>query len=280
MREVFLPRTLDELWDLLLRRPEAVIYAGGTDVLVKLRAGLIAASGLICLERIEELKAVQDQGDEVYIGAATTHRTLLADPVIQEHFPVLIRALNVLGSPPVRNMGTIGGNLVTASPAGDTLPPLYVLDAEVEVRWGGGAKRLPLSQFILGPGRTSLGPGQLLTGVRLKKSADYNVHHFEKVGQRKALAIAVVSLAAVLKVSDSGLIEKARLAWGSVGPTVIRSAEVESALEGRMISRNTLTRAAALAQTAVSPIDDIRASGAYRRTVAGNLLLRLTNYTR
>ncbi|MBF0548907.1 MAG: xanthine dehydrogenase family protein subunit M [Deltaproteobacteria bacterium] len=280
MREVFLPRTLDELWDLLRRRPEAVIYAGGTDVLVKLRAGLIAASSLICLERIEDLQGVRDQGDEVYIGAATTHRTLLADPVIQEHFPILIQALSVLGSPPVRNMGTIGGNVVTASPAGDTLPPLYVLDAEVEVRWSDGAKRLPLSQFILGPGKTSLGPGQLLAGVWLRKSADYNVHHFEKVGQRKALAIAVVSLAALLKVSDSGRIDQVRLAWGSVGPTVMRSGEVESALEGRVISRETLDQAAALAQTAVSPIDDIRASGAYRRTVAGNLLLRLINYAR
>jgi CO/xanthine dehydrogenase FAD-binding subunit len=134
MREVFLPHDLQALWPMMADHPQAGLYAGGTDLLVKTRAKLMDPPALICLERIEELKGVEDRGDEIFIGAGISHAPLLAHPLIQEHFLVLAKALKVLGSPPVCRMGTIGGNIITASPAGDTLPPLYVLGAEVELR--------------------------------------------------------------------------------------------------------------------------------------------------
>lgn len=275
MRNVFLPRTLNELWQILEDEPRPALYAGGTDLLVRMRNGLIHPHQMICLERIEELTGVEDRGEEIFIGPCTTFTKLLESPLIMNHFPVLINGLKVLGSPPIRNMGTIGGNIVTASPAGDSLPPLYVLRAELELRTKDSSRRIPISNFIKGPGETALAPGEILTAIFVRKGPDLNLHHYEKVGQRKALAISIVSLAALLKISEDGIVEEARLAWGSVAPTVVTSTEIEAMLIGNRLSRQVLEKAAQLARPIVKPIDDIRASADYRRLVAGNLLLRL-----
>jgi xanthine dehydrogenase FAD-binding subunit len=280
MRKVLLPHTPEELWEALRAEPQAAVYAGGTDLLVKLRQGLVDPSCLVCLERIEELKGVQEFGHEVFIGACSTHTYLLANPIIRSNFPVLTRALELLGSPPIRNMGTIGGNICTASPAADSLPPLYVLEAEVEIRSKNTSRRMALKEFIQGPGKTSLQPGEIVSGIWVKKAPGYNLHHFEKVGQRKALAISIASLAGLLRASEKGVIEEARFAWGSVGPTIITSPEVEKALVGNRLSRPILEKAACLARSAVDPIDDIRASGEYRRLVSGNLMVRLLTLQR
>jgi xanthine dehydrogenase FAD-binding subunit len=275
MRNVFIPRTLNELWQILEDEPRSALYAGGTDLLVRMRNGLIHPNQMICVERIEELKGVEDRGEEIFIGPCTTFTKLLESPLMMNHFPILINGLKVLGSPPIRNMGTIGGNIVTASPAGDTLPPLYVLRAELELRTKDSSRRIPIKDFIKGPGETVLAPGEVLTTIFVRKRPDLNLHHYEKVGQRKALAIAVVSLAALLKISETGIVEEARLAWGSVAPTVVTSTEIETMLIGNHLSRQVLEKAAQLARAIVKPIDDIRASADYRRQVAGNLLLRL-----
>lgn len=274
-RKVVLPSNLDALWQALFDHPEAQLFAGGTDLLVKMRSGLVCPLTLIGLERIEALRQVEDQGETIFIGAACTHESLLNEPLIRKHFPVLVKGLQVLGSPLVRRMGTIGGNLITASPAGDTLPPLYVLEADLELRKRDSLRYLPITDFIRGPGQTVLESGEILSGVRLKKQPGGMIHHFEKVGLRKALAIAVVSLAAILDISKNGIVREAHLAWGSLGPTVVTCREAETALEGRILSRETLERAAARVRSAASPIDDLRAGADYRRQVAGNLLMRL-----
>ncbi len=279
MRDVSLPRSLEELWGLLDRESAAALYAGGTDLLVKLRAGLEDPPALICLERVGELKGVQDELDEVWIGAATTLSTLMEDPIIQRRFQVLRKGLEVLGSPPVRHMGTIGGNIVTASPAGDTLPALYVLGAQLEIRSKDGSRVVAIRDFIVGPGQVLLNRGEILAGIRLRKVQSYAIHHYEKVGRRKSQACAIASMAALLTVSDSGVVEAARLAWGSVGPTVVICREAEAAIEGKPLSMESLKLAIPLVEKAVSPIDDIRADAAYRRTVAGLLLLRLSEYS-
>jgi len=275
MTQVVLPRALDELWDFLEEDPNTAVYSGGTDLLVNLRGGRINPSRLACLERIEEIRGVRDAGAAVFIGAATTHTHLLENSLVSSEFPVLTKAIRVLASPAIRNMGTIGGNIVNASPAGDTLPPLYALDAEVEIVSRKEAKRMPVSDFIVGPGRVRLGANEIVKGVWIRKAPEFNVRHFEKVGLRKSQACAVASLAAALSLSEGGKIERARLAWGSVGPTVVRSAEVEEALLGRELEIQMLAEVARLVERAVSPIDDVRASAQYRRIVAGRLLLRL-----
>ena len=279
MREVFLPANLNELWSMTADHPEAALLAGGTDLLVKMRSGKDSRPVLIGLERIEELRAIREEGDCVRIGAGVTHASLLAHPSIRENFPVLALAVKTLGSPQIRNMGTIGGNICTASPAGDTLPPLYVLGADVEIlsspHAGGGTRTLPVASFITGPGQTALKKGEVVAAVRIRKNGTFGVHHFEKVGKRKGMAIAVASLAALLDVAHDGTVRTARFAWGSVGPRIVTSPEVEDFIKGKKMSVDVLTQAAALASKAVSPIDDLRATADYRRSVSGNLLLRL-----
>jgi xanthine dehydrogenase FAD-binding subunit len=277
MREVLLPASPDELWRCLEDLPQAVVYAGGTDLLVKMYHGLSNPRALICIERIQELRGVSEQGGHIRIGSCTTHAHLIADPLVQAHLSVLGQAVKQLGSPPIRNMGTIGGNICTASPAGDTLPPLYALEAEVEIQSKGNMQRIQIEEFILGPGAVNLQPGEILAAVWIKKPDEYNLHHFEKVGLRNALACSVVNMAALLGFGSDGIVRKASLAWGSVGPTIATCREAEEALTGEKLTPEGLREAAAIVRKTVNPITDVRADAEYRRTVAGNLLLRLQN---
>lgn len=273
--KMLLPKNMEVLWDVLENEPDVLLYAGGTDVLVKTRAGALSPPLLACLERIEALRGVRDEGDSVFIGACTTLTAILENDLLGGAAPILVKAVRSLGSPPIRNMGTIGGNICTASPAGDTLPPLYLLDGEVELLSKGGTRKMPLSRFVLGPGKTALSRGEVLSGIRVRKTPEFTISHFEKVGQRKALAISIASFAALVTLDRAGTIEKARFAWGSVGPSVVVSDEVESALQGQPLNIDTLRAVQRLVKRAVTPISDIRASAHYRRQVASNLILRL-----
>ena len=278
MTTVLSPRSLADLWRALENLPEASLYAGGTDLLVKRRSGLANSTALICLDRIETLKGIRYlEAGTIRIGACTTHTRLLNHPGLQRDLPVLVQAVAGLGSPPIRNMGTIGGNICTASPAGDTLPPLYVLGAEVELLSKHGSRRMPIADFIIGPGQAQLEPGEILSAIWINKPAADQLHYFEKVGQRNALACSVASLAAMLRVSGEGVIERAVLAWGSVAPTVFTCPRAEDVLIGARPSLDGLQEAAAIVRHQVSPITDVRADAGYRRTVSGNLLLRLIN---
>jgi len=275
MRQVYLPSSMNELWSRLNDHPDAAFFAGGTDLFVKMRAEKIDIPALIGLERIDALKNISEDSNNIRIGSAATHDELLRHPLVARHLPVLCRALVTLGSPPIRAMGTIGGNICTASPAGDTLPPLYVLRARVETATASETRLIPIADFIEGPGKIRLKAGEIVVAVHVEKPAGVHLHHFEKVGQRKSMACAVASLAALLKLSSSGTVTEARLAWGSVGPTVVTSTEVEELLVGKKVSPETLAAAAGRIARHVTAIDDIRASADYRRRVSGNLLLRL-----
>lgn len=276
MSGVVLPKSLSELWREMDRRPKALIYAGGTDLLVRLRKESYRKDrDLICLERLHELRRVEQRGEDIFLGASCTHAQLLKSRLVRERLPILAQALRVLGSPLIRNAGTIGGNIATASPAGDTLPPLYALGASVEIVSPGAARRMAINDFIKAPGQTVLRSGEVLSGVSIPVPSEHALHLFEKVGQRAALAISIASIAALVELDKSGRVIRAKLAWGSVGPTVVTCRPAEAALEGRRLSRVALSEAAAIVKQAVSPIDDIRASAAYRREAAGNMLLRL-----
>lgn len=276
MTGVLLPRSLDELWNALHAHPDSCLFSGGTDLLVRRRGGSICPSALIGLERIPELRGVREEGDDIVIGAVTPVAHLVSDVRIATAFPVLSAALGTIGGPAIRNMATIGGNICTASPAGDSLPPLSVLDGELILKSPSGERCVPIRDFITGPGTTCLQRGEVLAAVRLKRGHGLNLQHFEKVGQRKAHAIAIASLAVCATRQDDGTVHNVRCAWGSVGPRIVESPAVHAILSGHRLTDTLLAEAAGVARREVCPIDDIRASADYRRTVAGNLLLRLS----
>lgn len=272
MRPVLLPFALPELWEALERHPGAALMAGGTDLLVRLRAGLGDPPALVGLERLEELRGVRAEADWLRLGAASTHQELIDDPRVAAELPLLRLALLELGSPPIRHMASLGGNLVTASPAGDSLPPLYIYQAEVELLSAAGGRRLPLDQFITGPGQTALGAGEVLAAVWARRGQTFDRIHHRKVGLRRALAIAVCGFCAGLRLDAAGRVCEARLAWGSLAPRVVRPRAVEQMLAGQALEPELLRAAGQALQEYISPIDDLRASAAYRRQVAANLL--------
>ena len=273
--EVLFPRSIEELRVLFKVYPDGRILAGGTDLLVQMRKYGNKPSALFAVEHLPELQQVAENETELFIGAGLTLQQLWELPIIKERFPVLYDALSVLGSPPIRHSGTLGGNLCTASPAGDTLPPLYILGAQIAISSQTGKRCMPISQFIQGPGQTMLNQGEFVRGIYLPLPAPNSFSAYYKVGKRKALAIAIASLAVMLELYPDKTVKDIKLAWGSVGPTVMILPEVEQFLKGKVLSDEILSQAGEMAMLGVAPIDDIRASAEYRRRLTANLLFRL-----
>lgn len=273
MRTVLSPSRLEEVFSLLESHPEALLMSGGTDLLVRLRSDAGADHRpLVLLANVAELQGIMDTGGEISIGAATTMKSLMADPLVACHAPLLVQAARTVGGPAIRNMATIGGNISTASPAGDTLPPLHVLGAEVELASRQGMRRAPIGDFVAGPGRTRLHGREVITRIFVPYGGSFPFQSFVKVGLRRSLAVAVTSFTGMARLSVDGLVEEARFAWGSVGPTVVRLPGLEAELAGARLDRDVVRKAAGIVRGSVSPLDDIRASADYRRAVAGNLL--------
>ncbi len=273
--QVLFPQTCSELQAMLAAMPQGRMMAGGSDLLVKLRQTGEAPPAVFCLDRLTELHQLGWQGEDYVIGAAVSLQQLLETADFAKNFACLHQAIGELASPPIRHAATLGGNLCSASPAADSVPALIVLEAGVDIEGPGGHRSLPVDGFILGPGMNGLRSGEFVRAVRLPRPPQDLVSSYHKVGRRKAMAIAVASLAAAYRLTADGEVAMIRLAWGSVGPTVIRGGEVEGFICGRPLTEDVLRQAGALARQAVKPIDDIRASADYRRSLAGNLLLRL-----
>jgi len=249
----------------------AVPLAGGTDLLVSWEHR--AHPDAVCdLQRVPGLRGVEERGDRIWIGALTTHADLGRAPLLLAAAPLLREAALSIGAVQVRTRGTVGGNVANASPAGDVLTALYALDAEVELRGPTGARARPIAAFVLGPRRTALAAGEILTGVTFPRPGP-ELQGYEKLGLRAAQAIAVVSLAVRLRL-DGGVVREAALALGSVAPTPVRAPAAEVALCGRQLDGAAVRAAAAALSATATPIDDVRASAEYRRAMAGALLLR------
>jgi CO/xanthine dehydrogenase FAD-binding subunit len=274
MAAVRMPETMDAVLEEIGGDADYSLMAGGTDLLVAMREGQVRSARIVCLEKIPELREIGMADGRVAIGAAATLERVAGHPLVRRHLDLLCGAIAVLGSPPVVRMATLGGNICSASPAGDTLPPLCVLGAEVELCSRLGTRRLPVSAFITGPRKIALAAGEVLTRVLIPVPAPGCRAAYWKVGLRKAQSIAVVSLAALRSESD------VRLAWGSVGPVVQVFPEVEASLKGQCLPAGLLRAQAERVERLVSPIDDVRATAAYRRKVAGNLLHRLAELER
>jgi CO/xanthine dehydrogenase FAD-binding subunit len=243
--EVLSPRTLEEALRLRAERAGAVPIQGGTDVMVDLNFDRARPETLLNLNEVEELRGWSQEDGRVWLGAGLTYAEAM-EPPLADLLPALAEASRTVGGPQIRNRGTIGGNLGTASPAGDALPPLLVAGAEVKLVSLRGGRWLPIAEFVLGPKRNTLADDELIAGARVDPAESRET--FMKVGPRNAMVISVVSLA--LRVDG-----ELRAAFGSAGPvpTLVRAPLDEAGAFAERVAE------------AASPIDDVRGTAQYRR---------------
>ncbi|MES2643843.1 MAG: xanthine dehydrogenase family protein subunit M [Myxococcota bacterium] len=241
--------------------PDATVLAGGTDLMVFLELGSVVPTTILDVWGCTELRGISADGRT--LGALSTWSDVVAHPALPD---ALRDCARTVGAPQIQNRGTLGGNIVNASPAGDSLPMWLVMDATFELASVRGVRQVPASAFWLGYRKTALAADELLTRIHLKPHADDRLH-YRKVGTRLAQAISKVVLGGRLRVVD-GIVTEARVALGSVAPTPIRAPHVEAALVGKRIDPS----AAAAVADDIAPIDDIRSTGDYRRTVAANVI--------
>jgi len=269
------PTSWREALAMKAERPDAVPVAGGTDVMVDLNFDRHRPAALLDVTRIEGLTEWAPDAGWVRIGAGVTYTRVIDE--LGDLLPGLARASRTVGSPQIRNRGTIAGNLGTASPAGDALPPLLAAGAEVVLASASGERRLPLAEFCVGPKRSALRPDELIAAVRTPAAAGPQL--FAKVGARNAMVIAVVSFALDLDVER----KRVGTAIGSAGPTPLRAAAAERFLEGVLaegsrLSDSAVRRFGELVAGAASPIDDVRGTAAYRRHALAVLARRTLSW--
>ncbi|HNS50372.1 MAG TPA: FAD binding domain-containing protein [Anaerolineae bacterium] len=271
----YAPNSPDEALRLLAQYgPDARIIAGGTDLMVELRRGTRRASVLIDVSRTAGLDLVRvDRAGMIWLGPAVTHNQVVASRLLRRHaFPLALACWQV-GTPQLRNRGTVVGNLVTASPANDTIPPLWAMDAVLELSSVRGGRTVPLAEFYRGVRRTELAADEMVTGIAFPKVGPEQRGSFVKLGLRRTHAIALANAAAVLSF-DGATVKRARITLGSVAPTIVRAAAAEEALQGRTLDEASIGEAAEWAARAAAPIDDIRGSATYRREMVRVLLRR------
>lgn len=264
---IALPSTVDEAIEALTEVPGAQLLAGGTDFCVEVNFGLRRPPAVVALRRVHELRHQEVTSDRVVLGAGTTYADM-GGPTLSGVLPALAAAARTVGSPQIRNAGTLGGNLATASPAGDTLPLLAALDARVTLRGPAGERTLPLGEVVTGVKRTSIGQDEVVTSVELERRP--GPQQFLKVGTRNAMVIAIASAAVVVDVDA----RRVRVALGSVAPVPVRATAAEEHISdaldwgahgGPRASDAALARFGELAAMAASPITDHRSTAEYRR---------------
>jgi CO/xanthine dehydrogenase FAD-binding subunit len=275
------PESLDQLLHLIAEAGDrATILAGGTDLMPEIRAGrrgplLVNLFRLEALRtiRLENSGAADHASSRLFLGAAVTVARLLRSPEVRRHAPLLWQAADRFASPLIRSRATIGGNLCNASPAADLVLALLASDAEIEIAALAGCRRLPLEQFVHGPGQTALQDGEVVVGVRLPLADPGRYCRFEKSGSRPALEISVAAVATALTLED-GRVKAPRIACGAVASVSRRAREAESLIEGRGLGARIIEQAARAAAAEIRPIDDVRGSALYRRRLVAAFVRR------
>ncbi|HVT16341.1 MAG TPA: xanthine dehydrogenase family protein subunit M [Thermoanaerobaculia bacterium] len=270
----FSPRSLAEACGYLAAEPGLVRVAGCTDLMVAGQDRRPPAAGLLDLTGIAEIRGIQEAAGGLTVGAATTFSELRRSPAVRARFPALADAAAQIGGWQIQNRATLGGNLANASPAGDSLPVLLALEATVVAAGPRGQREIPYGEFHLGYRRTALAPDEILAWIRLPAPPAGAVQAFRKVGPRAAQAISKVMVAMVGTVAD-GRIAELRLAAGSVAPIPVRLPGAEAAARGLPPDRQAAERAGRAAAAAVTPIDDVRSTAAYRAWVLERVVRRL-----
>ena len=269
------PETFEEVYQIVEKnRGDAVLIAGGTDLLVNMKKKTIRPKILISLEKINSLKQINYSDTEgLTLGSMVTINELSGNPLIRQKFLLLSIAAAKIGSLQVRNRATIGGNICTARPAGDTIGPLLAYGAKVQLVKGKENRWETLDKFITGPGKTTKKEGEVLAAITIKPFADNTGVSYIKYGVRKAMEIAMVSITTSLTF-DGNKCQAASIVLGAVGPTFIRSIDAEEFLRSSEVTPSVAEKAAELAAACCTPITDVRASAEYRRELARILTKR------
>jgi CO/xanthine dehydrogenase FAD-binding subunit len=256
-----------------LQEDDAAILCGGTDILVKIRRGLVSPATLVDVSRLDELRGIEEVGGEVHIGAAVSENEILKSPLVVERLPLLADVLKRLAAVEIRSRGSLGGNLVNASPAADSAIPLLLYEARVNVVGPTGERWVPVLEFFVGPGRTTLAKGEFVRTIAVPDPPEGARAFYHKIGRRRALTISIASLGVLIRLAKRS-VDLVRIAAGSVAPTPLRLDEAERVLLGGPLDDAPIRQASQAAARSVSPIDDVRATAAYRRQVIGDLLER------
>jgi CO/xanthine dehydrogenase FAD-binding subunit len=262
--QILAPDTWEEALALKAEHPDALPIAGGTDVMVELNFDRVRPQAMLDLTRVAELREWAPENGRLRVGAGVSYTRIIDE--LGDRLPSLAVASRTVGSPQIRNRGTVGGNLGTASPAGDALPPLYVADAEVELASVEGTRRVPIGEFVTGPKRTCAREDELIAAFVVPAAA--GAQQFAKIGTRNAMVIAVCSVALAIWPERRAV----RVCLGSAGPTPLRAPEAEEFIAGAIdwdslapIADAQLVHFGELVAAAAQPIDDVRGSAAYRR---------------
>lgn len=276
--DLVMPGDLAEALDILAGEgagdPGTLPLAGGTNLIVDLRARRVSADKLVGLGRIGALRGITRRNGRIAIGGGTTLSDLLRDPGMADAAPSLVESARVFAGQMVRNTATVAGNICWGSPAADTVPPLLSLDAEVTLTSSSGERVLPLDEFFLDYQEVERRPDELVTEIAWDPLPAKSSNLFYKLARRKGDAITVVGVAVTI-AAEAGRCNRARIALGAVAPTVKRAREAEAMLEGQVLSPELIEAAAQQAVEESSPIDDIRASADYRRHAVHVLTRRL-----
>lgn len=275
--EYVAPSTLQDCMEALESNPGAMVFAGGTDVLVKIRNGALKPGALVDIKHLNRLRGIrQDDDGTVRIGSLTTHTEVADSPIIQEKYPFFSDASRWVGSHQIRNRGTIGGNICNGSPAAETLTPLYVLEAKLHLESREGKRVIPVSNFCCGPQKTCAKKGEILTEIEIPPIEGSYDGIYLRYARRNAVDIAMVTCCAFRyedNTTPTGF--RYRIAMGSVAPTVVRATTGEEFLNKAAYCGDDLIEEAALtALSDISPIDDIRTTCDYRRDISFILIKR------
>src|SRR5262245_4088781 len=271
------PASLAEALSMLANQPGVwKPFAGGTDLMVLLEAGSLQHQNYINIWPLNELREIEITGKHITLGALTTYTDIQSNEILVSEFPMLCHEASETAGISHQNRGTLGGNIVNASPAADSPPALLAYDAEIELRSTKGARWTAYHHFHTGYKEMQMEPDELLTRIRLPRQTSNCLHYYRKVGTRKAQAISKVCLAAIGRKEDQR-ISDVRIAFGSVAPIVIRCVSTESALRGQTLDASTFKLGHESLIKEIDPIDDIRSTAKYRMRVATNLLADFLN---
>jgi len=278
IKEYFRPASLKETFQLLTSYSgSAKILAGGTDLLIQQALESSPEIVLISLRDIQELRQIKETAEgEIFVGAMVRHAQVAQSPLVRQYFPALAKASQWVGSPSIRSLATIGGNICNASPSADTAPALLAYDARVIIGSPSGEKTINVEDFFTGPSTTILNTGEILKGFLLRPKSGWFAD-YEKLGLRKAMEIAIVNVCVAMAMDEHKRCSGIRIALGAVAPTPIRAEKAESILKDKRVTPELIQKCAEIAVEETKPISDIRASADYRKKMVYFLVKKMVS---